>query len=128
MSTSFLNSEPSIPRQSQVDVAYGQLRAFFQKERERGTTKKLFSASRLYDIAGNVGSVNLAGAIAHLLKDGVVKQVIRVEPHLGEGIGDFDSIEEVPDTLSDWRHSGDQITILPQHLQLYYKLPENDED
>lgn len=102
--------------------AYKQLRAFFEQQKKKQAFQKVFSTNRIFELTSEVGSSSVAIALSHLVMEGLVEQIVRVEPRFGEGIGDFPSIEAVPDVIDDWRHPGHEVRVTPEHLQVYYKL------
>jgi hypothetical protein len=103
-------------------LAFNKLRAFLSVEKSEAQNEKYFSTTRLFDEAGDISSVELSRVLAKLVRDGLVEQIVRVEPAYGEGIGDFSSIEEIPLELEDWRHPGSTVEVRPEYLQVYYKL------
>lgn len=119
---SFPKFEHSMPDTPEEAGAYELLLSFLDQQRRESSTPKVFSTSRMFDVAGGVPSFALARALSHLVAKGVVRLLVRVEPNYGEGIADFDSIEEVPDEVEDWRHPGNVIKVQPEHLQIYYRL------
>jgi len=119
---SFLKFEHSMPRSPDAQEAYGRLRTFLEREKVAATSPKVFSTNRMFDVAGGVSAFALVQALTHLVSEGLVEQLVRVEPKFGEGIGDFESLEEVPETLADWRNPGRHLRVRPEHLQVYYKL------
>lgn len=110
----------SIPEHAMA--AFNKLRAFLSVEKSEAQNEKYFSTTRLFDEAGDISSVELSRVLAYLVKEGVVEQIVRVEPAFGEGIGDFASIEDIPLELEDWRHPGNIVEVRPEYLQVYYKL------
>jgi hypothetical protein len=63
---------------------------------------------------------DLAAALALLVKDGVLRQTVRVESPVDHGgIGDYASIEEIPNELPDWR-TGQDIAVRPEYLRVIY--------
>lgn len=114
--------EHSTPDGDRWSAVYGQLRAFFESQRNGNGYQKVFSSNRLFELTGEVQASSVATALGHLVTEGLVEQIVRVEPHFGEGIGDFPSIEAVPDVIEDWRHPGTEVQVTPEHLRIYYKL------
>lgn len=111
-----------MPSGGEAAAAYEHLREFFEYQKTHNSYQKIFASRKLFDIAGGVRASIVATALSSLVIEGILDQIVRVEPHYGEGIGDFKSIEEVPDVIEDWRHSGREIKVLPEYLQIYYKL------
>lgn len=102
--------------------AFNKLRAFLNVEKSEAQCEKYFSTSRLFDVAGELSFADLSRVLAGLVQEGLVEQIVRVEPVYGEGIADFTSLAEVPMELEDWRHPGNIVEVKPEYLQVYYKL------
>lgn len=113
---------PSTPDDHLAMLAYKRVREFLERERLGAAEPKTFNTNRLFDVVGGLPSFALASALANVVSEGLVKLVVRVEPKFGEGIGDFDSFEDVPDEVEDWRNGGAALRVLPEHLQIYYRL------
>ena len=64
---------------------------------------------------------DLAAALTVLVDKGVLNQIVRVEsPTTHGGIGDYNSIQEVPDELHDWR-ADEEVRVKPENLRVLYK-------
>jgi hypothetical protein len=83
-----------------------------------------FTFERLLDLAGEVDERDLASALALLVNSGRLKQIVRIEsPYVkGGGIGDFDSIVDVPERIRDER-SDTELTVTPSNLRVLYRVP-----
>jgi hypothetical protein len=103
-------------------LAYRRLRTFFESQRVGNAYQKVFSSNRIFELTGEAPASFVATALSHLVTEGFVDQIVRVEPRFGEGIGDFPSIEAVPAVLDDWRHPGTEVQVTLEHLRVYYKL------
>lgn len=119
------NLEQSTLNNSEAMNAYELLRNFFEQEKKKEAYSKIFSSERVFDLAGGLATSILAKVISRLVNEGVIDQIIRVEPRFGEGIGDFSSIQEIPDVISDWRNPGMEVLVKYEHLKVYYKLHMN---
>jgi hypothetical protein len=62
--------------------------------------------------------------ITFLENKGLVKKIIRVESPTCGGIGDFDSLLDVPDVLEDFR-TGLDITVTSDNIKVLYSLTKN---
>ena len=63
----------------------------------------------------------LALALAELTRDHIIDQIFRVEsPKNRGGIADFTSIEDVPDTIRDWRQDTD-IHVEPRMVRVLFR-------
>ena len=72
-------------------------------------------------LAPGVSVEELVLALAEIVKHGFVQRVVRVESPLGGGIGDYDSILDVPDDIYDERQ-GREIHVQPENLVVIYKF------
>ena len=123
MSMSFQRLEPSIPENPALSAAYQRIVDFLEGQRRSGEgTPREFSTKRLVDVAGAVPSVGLAQVLSRLVEKGVLGQFIRVETDRGEGLEDFESLEQIPDEVYDWRESHENVRITPNNLRVYYRL------
>ncbi|MFT5048579.1 MAG: hypothetical protein ACI8UP_005582 [Porticoccaceae bacterium] len=84
------------------------------------TQDKFYSYDRISVIAETQPNQELATVLSRLVQGGLLEQVIRVENN-SAGIGDFNSISEIPELIHDWRTDSD-IAVTPDKLHLYYKL------
>ena len=67
-------------------------------------------------------------ALGKLVRSGRIKKIIRVvSPTTQGGIGDFNSLEEVPKVIPDY-FTGNSVEVTPNNLRLLYVVPAaNDE-
>lgn len=64
---------------------------------------------------------SLSLVLAELQEEGAVDRIIRVEsPENHGGIGDYSSIEDVPDQVYDWR-TQQTVDVLPSNTALLFK-------
>jgi hypothetical protein len=83
--------------------------------------EKEYTLNRLTDLVHPNSVESLAGALGELVRSGELKFVVRViSPSTLGGIKDFQSLEDVPPVLRDWRSDTD-IEVSPQNLRLVYK-------
>jgi hypothetical protein len=73
------------------------------------------------DQVGKLPIEKLALAMTALVARGLVKQILRVESPEGGGIKDFDSIEEVPADIHDWRTDAD-LHVQPENITVLYRF------
>lgn len=62
----------------------------------------------------------LAVILAELTRSGDLSRIIRVESRDQGGIRDFESIQDVPERMHDWRTDED-IEVTPDRLRVIYK-------
>lgn len=62
--------------------------------------------------------------ISFLENKGLIKKIIRVESPSCGGIGDFDSLLDVPPVLEDFR-TGLDITVTSENIRVLYSLTKN---
>ena len=79
-----------------------------------------FTFEALYRFVQPPAPQELAAALARLVAQGTLRQIVRVEsPTTHGGIGDYDSIQQIPDKLHDWRADG-EIMVRPEDLRFLY--------
>lgn len=76
---------------------------------------------RLYDLISPSSQRVLAKMLLRLVQDGIFKQVVRVESDALGGIGDFESIADIPPVLFDSR-MGRDVEIRLDQIKLIYQL------
>ena len=81
---------------------------------------KEYSVNRLFEIAHPMSMRYLALAIKRLINAGTLRQRIRVVARNGGGIGEFESIEEVPSVIENWRE-GFKVEVKPEQLEIIYR-------
>jgi hypothetical protein len=112
-------------------VNFDDLAAEFPEERQaiKGL-EALFAAKRPLEVSFDhlVAKLRphsveaLALLLSELVEAGLVRRKIRVEsPSRGGGIGDFDSLDNVPERLFDWR-SASEIDVTPRDLKVVYTV------
>lgn len=69
----------------------------------------------------NVSVEELIPALAELVKHGLAQRIVRVLSPIGGGIGDFQSVEDIPDEIYDERQ-GREISVKPENLVIIYKF------
>ena len=80
-----------------------------------------YTLNDLYDLLCPESREGLAMVLADLVKEGKIKQVIRViSPTKQGGIKDFDSLNDVPRFIRDWR-TDVEIEVHPDDLRVVYK-------
>lgn len=103
--------------------AVERLAAFINSTPESGPVREL-PISRLYDLIAPSSQRVLAKIISRLVQQGVFKQVARVESDAMGGIGDFDSITDVPPVLYDSR-MGRDVEVRLDQINLIYRLQKH---
>lgn len=122
MSTSYPSSKPSIPDDPGMAEAYDRLVRFFDAQRQAGSGVKVFTTNRLVDVAGEIASAPLASVLAQLVQAGCIEQFLRVVTDQGAGLQDFNSIDEVPDEVYDWKETQQMVRVHPGNLRVLYRL------
>jgi hypothetical protein len=123
MSTSYHKSSYSTPDGPNVANAYDSLVKFLRAQRDdAGISKRVYSTTRLLDVAGGIPSVGMAGVLTRLVQDGFLEQFLRVESELGSGIQDFESFDLVPDEVYDWKDTKENLRVTPSNLRVFYRL------
>jgi hypothetical protein len=80
-----------------------------------------YTFDHLYQKAGFSSPEALSLVLAELVDRGEIQKRVRVESPSTGGIGDYESLQEVPKTVYDWR-SDKQLTVTPENLQVIFKL------
>jgi hypothetical protein len=92
------------------------LRSFLRSAQEGEEYTLDYLAQRLSDLPPET----IAEAAAVLVEEGVLEQVIRVEsPTTHGGIAQFNSIQDVPEEIHDWR-ADEYIHVRPEDLRVVY--------
>lgn len=71
--------------------------------------------------ATGVSAEKLAVALAAVVKRGLAERIVRVESPSGGGIGDFKSLNDVPDKIYDERQD-EWISVEPGNVVIVYKF------
>jgi len=67
----------------------------------------------------------LALLLSELVSSGVLRNVVRIEsPETGGGIGDYDSLLDVPDQIFDFRTQREIVVTPDNVVTLFTKMPE----
>jgi hypothetical protein len=80
-----------------------------------------FSLKRIYDASQFKSSFALNTALTRLEENGVLKKVVRINSIQGGGLGDFDSILELPLEIEDY-NLGKVVPVEQKNIQILYKL------
>jgi hypothetical protein len=76
----------------------------------------------LFDTTGFVKPEDLALVLAELVSEGAIQKKVRVySPSSGGGIGDFESVIDVPPVIFDWR-ADREVEVTPDNLSVIYRL------
>lgn len=78
------------------------------------------SINRIYDLIEPHSITTLARILGSLVDKGVLKQFVRVNSSSGGGIGDFESIVDVPMEIFDARR-GCNVEVNLDQIELLYK-------
>lgn len=100
--------------------AVADLVSFFETAATGSARPKLYDFNRISAIANLPPDRNLVLLLHRLVQNGLLEQFIRVEYKFA-GIGDFPTLEDVPDEIFDER-SNETVSITPDKLRLYYRL------
>jgi hypothetical protein len=93
----------------------------FVEQNQGGRREPIFPLERFFEIAEPSSQRILLGIMSRLVQQGAVKKVVRVESTAGGGIGDYDSLSEVPVAIFDNRQ-GHVVEIDPGQVRLMFKL------
>ena len=104
-------------------AAVERLSAFLDSTSESAFVREL-TVQRLYDLIKPSSQRVLAKILVKLVQQGVFKQVVRIESGALGGIGDFDSIVDVPLELFDDR-IGRNIEVRLDQIHLIYRIDKS---
>jgi hypothetical protein len=80
------------------------------------------TVQRLFDVVKPSSQRVLSRMLARLVEEGVLKRTVRVESIAKGGIGDFNSVGEIPAVLFD-EHVGHNVEVTLDQLREIYRLP-----
>lgn len=103
--------------------AYARMRDFLARENANGRMARTYTSQRLGDIAGEIPRLMLAQLIVRLLGEGQLEQFVRIKTNSGRGLIDVGSLAEVPQTVYDSAESFEDIPVLPENIEVTYRLP-----
>lgn len=121
---SFKNLTSRLPRERK---AIQRLQSLIESEtaQPRRRYEPEYTFEHLFQETGFVKPEDLALVLAELVTQGAIEKKIRVfSPTRGGGIGDFQSISEVPPVIHDWRADQD-VQVTPDNLAVIYRLPHH---
>ncbi len=105
--------------------AYARVRDFLAQDAANGRVSRTYTSQRLADIAGDIPRLMLAQVIVRLLREGQLEQFVRVKTSSGRGLVDFASLSEVPSKVYDFAESFEDIPVLPENIEVTYRLPRS---
>ena len=96
------------------------------KPRPGRNDRREYSPARMYDLIQPTNFRVLVQILSSATQKGLIKRIIRVvSPTTGGGIGDFESIVDIPDFLLDIR-VGREIEVTTDSITMVYEiLPDN---
>ena len=103
--------------------ACARVRDFLAQETANGRVTRSYTSQRLGDIAGVIPGLMLAQVIVRLLGEGQLEQFVRIKTSTGRGLVDVGSLAEVPQTVYDSAESFEEIPVLPENIEVTYRLP-----
>jgi hypothetical protein len=84
------------------------------------TPGKEYTFDRLAEVTG-ADEATLSLILGELVRHKALHQIFRVESPSGGGIDDFDSFNDVPDTIKDWRADDREIPVTSRNLRVIYE-------
>lgn len=81
----------------------------------------VLSAERLYDLITPSSISALNSILSELVDAKVLRQILRIESDAGGGIGDFDTLLDVPSSIYDFRLDREVETKF-ENIRLLYKI------
>lgn len=93
---------------------------------ERSGSRAEFTLNRLCELVKPNNRIEFALALGELVRLGGMKVVFRVvSPTTQGGVGDFDSFDDVPPEIHDWR-TDTHFQVEPENLRTIFLVPAND--
>lgn len=117
---SSINLDSLISEFPEQESSVQKLAAFFEEKQDPRNVKE-FTIQRIFDIAQPVSQSVLVEILHRFAEQGIVRECIRVESEGLGGIGDFDSFEDIPPVMNDWR-LGREVEVRLDQLRWIYKL------
>ncbi|MEP1383483.1 MAG: hypothetical protein ABJK64_06775 [Paraglaciecola sp.] len=85
------------------------------------SAKRVFTLPMILEKLSLSPSPSSFSLIKHLEKTGEINKILRVEsPSLG-GVGDFESISDIPEVIDDFR-TGLELQVRPENIRVLYTL------
>lgn len=121
-SMSSINFDYLIAEFPEDSAAIQRLATFLEGKRlSKNAYPQVFSVTRMFDVVHPSSMVAFAAILSRLVEKGVLVKIFRIESDALGGIKDYPSLQEVPDTIHDWRRDID-ITVTPENIRIYYKM------
>jgi len=80
-----------------------------------------FTLNRLCDLVTPRDREEFAIILGELARSGLIKLVVRVvSPSTQGGVGDYPSLDDVPEVVHDWR-TDSELHVSPENLRVIYK-------
>lgn len=115
----YLNLMKSNPIEKQALTLLAEL-----YKKNNGNSNAIFPLAIFLERLSLSPSPDAFSTINFLEKKGLVKKVIRVESPEHGGIGDYNSLLDVPNVIEDFR-TGLDITITSDNIKVLYSLTKN---
>lgn len=103
--------------------AVDRLTAYLDSASVSGYAREL-TVQRLYDLISPSSQRVLAKILTRLVQQGIFKQVVRVESEALGGIGDYESITDIPPVIFDSR-IGRNVDVSLDRVRVIYKLQQH---
>ncbi len=118
---SSVNLDTLITEFPEERAAVEKLAAYIDSTDVSGRARPELTVQRLYDLIKPSSQRVLAKILVRLAQEGIVKQIVRVESEARGGIGDFDSLVDVPPVIFDSR-IGHDVRVSMDNVRLIYRL------
>jgi hypothetical protein len=113
-----MNFESIASKHPSEEEALEKLRDLLSKAKRK---EEEFTLNRLCDLVAPNSREELAIILGEMARGGLIKLVVRVvSPSAQGGIGDFPTLDEVPDVVHDWR-TDSEVQVSPENLRVIYK-------
>lgn len=123
MNTSYQKLEDLIIKFPSEKDTLERLKVFIAKEvSSEGKSEKIFPLNRLFDKLLPHSDYSLLEIMTYLVDQGAVERIFRVEsPKTHTGIADFESPEDIPDTIHD-ETTDEEIEVSVEDVKMYFKF------
>ena len=113
-----MNFESIVSKYPSEQEALAKLKDVLSGAKQQGAE---FTLNRLCDLVAPRDREEFAIILGELARHHFIKLVVRVvSPRTQGGIGDFSTLDEVPQVVHDWR-TDSEIEVSPENLRIVYK-------
>jgi hypothetical protein len=113
-----MNFESIASKHPSEQEAIAKLRDILSKPKRK---EDEFTLNHLYDLVAPHDRDEFAIILGELTRSGVIKLIVRVvSPTTQGGVGDYSTLDAVPEVVHDWR-TDSELHVTPENLRVIYK-------